>query len=56
MRRKAEIAFFEEEDFVVVGQQNPNPDIELPLVYQHWAFYVLLNNEGKHSKVACLLL
>ena len=38
-------ALLEEEDFVLVGDQDPDADVELPPVDQHGSLHVLLNDE-----------
>ena len=37
----------EEEDFQVLGDQDPDSDVEFAFVNQHWSFYVLLDDEVK---------
>jgi hypothetical protein len=43
--RSADIALCEPKDIKILGNQNPNPQVELPSVKQHRVFYVLLNDE-----------
>ena len=45
MGGEAEVAFFEEEDLVVLSQQHPHSDVEFLLVYQHRTFDVFLDHE-----------
>lgn len=54
LRRETEVALSEEEDFVVLGQQCPDSDVEFALFYQHRAFDVLLDDEAKHSEASWL--
>jgi hypothetical protein len=53
---KAQVALFEEEDFVVLCEQRPDANVELALVDQHRALYVLLHHEAEHFETAGLCL
>ena len=39
-----------------MGEQRPNPDIELPLVDEQWALDVLLEDEGREAKDVAVFL
>ena len=45
-RRRPQVALFEEEELVFVGQQDPDTDVELALVDQQRLLDVLLDDEG----------
>lgn len=54
LRGETEVALSEEENFVVLGQQGPDSDVEFALFYQHGAFDVLLDDEAKHPEASWL--
>ena len=44
-RRRSEVAFGEEVEGGVIVDEDPDSDVELPLVYQEWLLDVLLQDE-----------